>query len=225
MVRSGRAPLWRKHAMCAFVAFLRGWSLPGSRRTEVDLTTDAISASRQRFESEALPQLDALFIAGLRLTRNEAEAKDLCQETMLRAYRAFRQFTPGTNCRAWLMTILYNLFRDGFRRRQREQVMADPEQFERIAETQGWRAHCEPQQPEPLLLGQISRSELSRALQDLPEEFRAALLLVDVQDLPYRDAARVLQVPVGTVRSRVSRGRARMRAALQDLLQDGGRAA
>lgn len=211
--------------MCAFVAFLRRWSLSGNSRTEADLTaTDAISMSRQRFESEVLPELDALFTVALHLTRNEAEARDLCQETMLRAYRAFRRFTPGTNCRAWLMTILHNLFRSGFRRGWREQVMADPEEFEHMAETQSWRAHCETQQPEPLLLGQVSRSELIRAFQDLPEEFRAALLLVDVQDLKYREAARVLQVPIGTVRSRVSRGGALMRAALQHLLQGDHRA-
>ncbi len=136
----------------------------------------------------------------------------------------FNQFTPGTNCHAWLLTILYNIFRSGFRRGQREQVMANPEEFEHAVERAGC-GHPEACGPESLLFGQVSHRELTRALESLPEEFRTSLLLVDVQDLKYQDVARVLQVPIGTVRSRVSRGRALMHAALQHRLQRRGCAA
>ena len=184
-----------------------------------------ISRPRELFEREALPYLDALFTAAMHLTHEEAHAKDLCQETMLRAYHCLYQFTPGTNCRAWLLTILYNVFRSGYRRGQREQVMANPKEFERAVDAESASAHPEVRGPEALLFDEVSHREVNQALEDLPEDFRDALLLVDIQDLKYQDAAEVLQVPIGTVRSRVSRARTLMRAALQHLARRRGRAA
>lgn len=170
-----------------------------------------------RFERVALPQLDAVYTAALRLTRNSDDAKDLMQETVLRAFRFFHQFTPGTNCRAWLLTILYNNFRNGYRRGAREQVSATSEAFDQAVEGQSLLADTARNNPEDLLAGRMLGRQIVKALDALPAEFREALLLVDVQELNYQEVAEVLEVPLGTVKSRVSRGRALMREALHEL--------
>jgi RNA polymerase sigma-70 factor (ECF subfamily) len=175
------------------------------------------------FEQVALPHLDAVYTAALRLSRNRDDAKDLVQETILRAYRFFDQFTKGTNCRAWLLTILYNSFRNGYRRATREQPAASTEDFEQRLEAQSLIADTAHTDPEQMLSGRMLGRQLEAALEALPPEFREALLLVDVQELNYREAAEVLDVPVGTVKSRVSRGRALMRQALKRLAQVQGK--
>jgi RNA polymerase sigma-70 factor, ECF subfamily len=168
---------------------------------------------RGAFEREALPHLDALYAAALHLSRNREDANDLVQETVLRAYRFFHQFSPGTNCRAWLLTILYNAFRNGYRRSTREQVGSSPGDYERELEES---AKLDPAKsnPETIVFAQLMDHEVEDALKSLPEEFRAAIVLVDVNELSYQEAAEVLKVPIGTVRSRLSRGRAIMRQAL-----------
>ena len=169
---------------------------------------------RLLFEQTAMPHLDALYSAALRLTRNVDDAKDLLQETVLRAYRCFHQFAPGTNCRAWLLTILYNNFRNACRHGKREHS-ADDGEIERELEARyasGDSAACSP---EDLLALRMDGRRIEAALSMLPPEFREALLLVDVQDLNYQEVATVLDVPLGTVKSRVSRGRALMRQALE----------
>jgi RNA polymerase sigma-70 factor (ECF subfamily) len=174
---------------------------------------------RRRFEQEAIPHLNALFSAALYLTRNEDEANDLCQEAMLRAYRFFHQFTPGTNCRAWLLTILHNTFRTRRSRVRPEQLMPTAEDFERVVET-GSQSVDPPvsfANPETLVAERNLGEHLAAALNALPEDFRGALIMVDVEGLKYDEAARALDVPVGTVRSRISRARALMRKALSNL--------
>jgi RNA polymerase sigma-70 factor, ECF subfamily len=169
--------------------------------------------NRKRFEQEALPHLDALFTAAMHLTRSRDDADDLCQETMLRAYRFFHQFAPGTDCRAWLFTILYNVFRSGYaRKRRREEVSATIEEFERALENESQK---ESSGPEAALFARSLNRDVEQALHGLPENFRTALLLVDVNELSYEQAARVMKVPIGTLRSRVSRARAMMRYALE----------
>ena len=176
--------------------------------------TGSSGEKRLLFEQVALPHLDALYSAALRLTRNPDDAKDLLQETVLRAYRCFHQFTPGTNCRAWLLTILYNNFRNSCRRGKHEQSAEDAD-LEREIDARvppGDPALCNP---EDLLATRMAGRCIEAALNTLPPEFREALLLIDVQDLDYREVAIVLDVPLGTVKSRVSRGRALMRLALE----------
>jgi RNA polymerase sigma-70 factor (ECF subfamily) len=170
---------------------------------------------RRLFEQEAMPHLDSLFTAALYLTRNQEEANDLCQETMLRAYRSFHQFTLGTNCRAWLMTILHNLFRTSRSRAKPEHLSATAEEFERAIESESLKDMGTQANPEAIVAGQSLGQTVQKALQNLPADFKAALILVDLEDMTYKDAAGILEVPIGTVRSRVSRGRALLRVALR----------
>jgi RNA polymerase sigma-70 factor, ECF subfamily len=135
------------------------------------------------------------------MTHNAADAEDLVQETFLRAYRAFDRFTPGTNIRAWLFTILYRVRTDALRRTGRS-----PETVELAGEGPGVAADQEVQ-------AQVG-TDLARALAALPELFRAAVLLRDGEGLTYEEIARVMEVPIGTVMSRIHRGRALLRAAL-----------
>jgi len=161
-----------------------------------------------------MPHLDAVFSMAMRLARNPDDAKDLVQETVLRAYRFFEQFEPGTNCRAWLLTILFNNFRNGYRRFSREQLSSTAEEFERRIETHSTEGGRPESDPAVLITYQLLDREVEAALDSLPEEFRSALLLIDLQELSYDEVACVLKVPVGTVKSRVSRGRASLRLAL-----------
>ena len=169
---------------------------------------------RALFEREALPHVNALYSAALRLARNPDDAQDLLQETMLRAYRFFGQYTPGTNCRAWLLTILYNNFRNGFRTAGREQPAARPEDFDRELDNRTFRDDPARDNPEALLLDSVMDHEVRHALESIPDDFRAALIMVDIEDLDYTEVARVLAIPIGTVKSRISRGRQLMRTAL-----------
>jgi RNA polymerase sigma-70 factor, ECF subfamily len=170
---------------------------------------------RRLFEQEAMPHLDSLFTAALYLTRNLEEANDLCQETVLRAYRSFHQFTAGTNCRAWLLTILHNLFRSSRSRARPEHLSATSEDFERAIESESLKTSDSFANPEAIVVERNFDRLVQKALQDLPTDFKAALILVDLEDMTYKDAAGVLEVPIGTVRSRVSRGRALLRVALR----------
>ncbi len=178
---------------------------------------------RLAFEREALPHLDAVYSAALRLARNPDDANDLTQETILRAYRFFDQFSPGTNCRAWLLTILYNSFRNAWRRGEREQPASTSEEFAGEIEAQSRDADQSRINPEALLLSRTAGRRIELALNALPAEFREALIFVDVQELNYQEVAIVLDVPLGTVKSRVSRGRALMRKALCRLDQARGK--
>jgi RNA polymerase sigma-70 factor (ECF subfamily) len=177
---------------------------------------------RKRFEDEALPHLDALYTMALRLSRNPDDANDLLQETVVRAYRFFHQFERGTNCRAWMLTILFNNFRNGYRKSSREQPASSPEEFERKLENESLRADPAGSNPEALLSRQGMEGEVELALGSLPAEFREAILLVDVEELSYQEVSGVLNVPIGTVKSRVSRGRAILRDTLASFAKERG---
>jgi RNA polymerase sigma-70 factor (ECF subfamily) len=166
---------------------------------------------RKRFEDEALPHLDALYTMAIRLARNPDDANDLLQETVLR-----------TNCRAWMLTILFNNFRNGYRKYSREQPASSPEEFDRKVEGESLRIDPAGSNPEALLAGHGMESEVEVALGGLPAEFREAILLVDVEELSYQEVSGVLEIPIGTVKSRVSRGRAILRDALTNFAKERG---
>jgi RNA polymerase sigma-70 factor (ECF subfamily) len=180
------------------------------------------ASARQRFEAIALPHLDAVYTAARRLTGNPDDAKDLVQDTILRAYRFFYQFTPGSNCRAWLLTILYNIIRNDLRRCARHPTSALTDD---AAEQSDASLSLEfvPCSPEEIVARRGIGRHLEAAINALPEEFREAMLLVDVQELTYLEVAAVLSVPVGTVKSRVSRARSILRASLRETLHARGK--
>ncbi len=159
----------------------------------------------QRFEHEALPHLRSLYATAYRLTRHPQDAEDLVQETYLRAFRGFDRFAPGTHIKAWLYTILVRARADLLRRRGRTIPTVELEE-----EGPGVPAVA-PEQERRLATG---GEEVNRALADLPEQFRTAVVLRDVEDFSYDEIARMLGIPIGTVMSRIHRGRALLRAAL-----------
>jgi RNA polymerase sigma-70 factor, ECF subfamily len=177
---------------------------------------------RKRFEDEALPHLDALYSMAIRLARNPDDANDLLQETVLRAYRFFHQFESGTNCRAWMLTILFNNFRNGYRKSTREQPASSADEFDRKVEAESLRTDPAGSNPEALLAGQRMEGEVETALASLPDEFRQAVLLVDVEELSYQEVSGVLNVAIGTIKSRVSRGRAMLRERLTGFAKEQG---
>jgi len=163
----------------------------------------AAISREERFEAELLPQLRPLFGAAYRMTGNAHDAEDLVQETFLRAYRAIDRFQAGTNARAWLLTILQRVRTDAFRRRQRR-----PQTVELTDEG----PHVAVPPPQNALAS--GYEDLERALAALPESFRTAVVLRDLQDLSYAEIAETLGVPAGTVMSRIHRGRVLLREAL-----------
>jgi len=179
-------------------------------------------STRESFEREVLPHLDSIYSMALRLARNPDDANDLLQDTVLRAYRFFHQFTPGTNSRAWVLTILFNNFRNGYRKGGREQVSQTEAEFAERLEAESLAADQTRSDPEALAFANVMAPEVTSALDSIPEEFRAALLLVDVQELSYHEVSAVLTVPVGTVKSRVSRGRSLLREALIGFARERG---
>lgn len=164
------------------------------------------------FEAEALACLDSLYRTALRLTRSPADAEDLVQETYLKAFRAADQFEQGTNLRAWLFTILHNAARNRVRDRARDTVSVDSEAVERAAEGADGRPGVDT--PEALLLRETLDPDLQAAVEALPDVFRQAVWLRDVEEFSYAEIAEMLAVPVGTVMSRISRGRRMLFEAL-----------
>jgi RNA polymerase sigma-70 factor, ECF subfamily len=169
---------------------------------------DAGSARDAAFEADALAQLDSLYRTARRLTRNPADAEDLVQDTLLKAFRAADRFEPGTNLRAWLFTILHNSARNRARDRARDTVTIDSETVERAAElAPGMGQQAPGETPESLLLRETLGPELQAAIDALPSRFREAVWLRDVEEFSYAEIAAMLSIPVGTVMSRISRGR------------------
>ena len=170
------------------------------------------------FEAEALASLDSLYRTALRLMRDPADAEDLVQETYLKAFRAADRFAPGTNLRAWLFTILHNTARNRVRDRAREAVDVDSEAVERAADTGRAAGGGGPfETPETLLLRDALTPELQSAIDDLPDAFRQAIWLRDVEEFSYAEIAGMLAIPIGTVMSRISRGRRLLFERLQHL--------
>ena len=156
------------------------------------------------FEADALASLDSLYRTARRLTHRPADAEDLVQDTYLKAFRAAGQFKPGTNLRAWLFTILHNTARNRARDAAREHTDVNSDLVEKTIETP---ADGQPVTPESLLLRDTLTPELQEAVDALPLQFRQAVWLRDVEEFSYAEIAAMLDVPVGTVMSRISRGR------------------
>jgi len=167
-----------------------------------------------RFEREVTPLMSQLYPAAMRMTRNPSDAEDLVQETLAKAYAAFHQFRPGTNLRAWLHRILANTFINSYRKKKREPVQ------DLGADLQDeWHGGGDPLLPparsaEAEALEKLTDSDILQALRELPTEFRAAIYLADIEGYPYREIAEIMDTPIGTVMSRIHRGRARLRERL-----------
>jgi RNA polymerase sigma-70 factor (ECF subfamily) len=164
------------------------------------------------FEQEVIPYRSQLYPAALRMTRNQADAEDLVQETFTRAYVSFSQFTPGTNMRAWLYRILTNAFINNCRKRRREPQQAPWDDSADLPQAPG--APRMARSAEDEALEQLTDSEVMRALRGLPAEFSAAIYLADVEGYAYREVAEILGTPIGTIMSRLHRGRKKLRDAL-----------
>ncbi len=169
-------------------------------------------AKRRSFEREALVHLDALYRVALRLTRSPADADDLVQETMLKAYRAWDQFEPGTNAKGWLLTILRHAFINEYRRRTRHPETVDVDTIEPFAVF----SDVQEDDPQGAFFDRIVDDEVLRAIDELPEAFRETLVLSDVEGMNYQEIAKILEVPVGTVKSRLFRARKLLQAKLYD---------
>jgi len=183
--------------------------MPRSLR-EFLMSAEGLHRVSPAFEAEALASLDSLYRTALRLTRDPADAEDLVQDTYLKAFRAADRFAPGTNLRAWLFTILHNTARNRVRDRARDAVDVDSEAVERSAETRSAMAGAGAsafETPESLLLRDALAPELQQAIDELPAAFRQAIWLRDVEGFSYAEIASMLEVPIGTVMSRISRGR------------------
>jgi RNA polymerase sigma-70 factor, ECF subfamily len=178
---------------------------------------DADSRARLAFEAGALASVDSLYRTALRLTRVPADAEDLVQETYLKAFRAADRFEPGTNLRAWLFTILHNTARNRARDRAREGLTVDSEAVDQAADAPSYGLSIPVPTPEALLLREALTPELQAAVDELPEAFRQAVWLRDVEEFSYAEIAEMLNIPVGTVMSRISRGRRMLFDRLQHL--------
>ena len=177
----------------------------------------ADSDARAAFEADALEFVDSLYRTALRLTRVPSDAEDLVQDTYLKAFRAADTFRPGTNLRAWLFTILHNTARNRARDRSRDNVTVDSEVVDQAADTPQFAAAGRVDDPETLLLRNTMTPELKAAVDELPEAFRQAVWLRDVEEFSYAEIAEMLNVPLGTVMSRISRGRRMLFGRLQHL--------
>jgi RNA polymerase sigma-70 factor, ECF subfamily len=162
-------------------------------------------ATKSDFEREVMPHLSALYGVALRMTKNEGDAEDLVQETVLRAYRFFDSFEAGTNCKAWLFRILTNSFCNRYREREREQEILN--EVESSDANLGRFVGGAPRDAESALLGGMLSRDVERALAEVPSEFRLAVVLADLEDFSYKEIAEIMDCPAGTVMSRLYRGR------------------
>ena len=173
------------------------------------------SSEHASFETVAMPQADALYGAALRMTRDPARAEDLVQETLLRAYRFWHKFQQGTNIKAWLFRIQTNIFINGYRKHQNEKKVFDGRQVDDLLGRHAVEVQTYlPPDTRDEFLKEVVGDEVIRALDELPFEFRMTILLADMHDLSYKEIAEVLDCPVGTVMSRLYRGRKILQATL-----------
>ena len=193
-------------------------SMTGETSTPTD---DA--ALRDRFERDVMPLMSGLYGAALRMTRNPADAEDLVQETYLRAYRGFAGFQEGTNLKAWLYRILTNSFISTYRKKQRlPQIVEGPDDIDEWYLFDKLGARNVQDSAESEVLDRIPDEAVKAALESLPENFRLPVLLADVEGFSYKEIADIMQTPIGTVMSRLHRGRKALERALWDTAKERG---
>jgi RNA polymerase sigma-70 factor, ECF subfamily len=176
-------------------------------------------ADQATFSEQAMPLMDGLYGAALRMTRNPADAEDLVQETYLKAYRAFHTFQQGTNLKAWLYRILTNTYINTYRAKKRRPDETDLDEVEDLylyRRLGGLEGATAGRSAEEELLEHLTSDEVKEALEALPEQFRMAVLLADVEGFAYKEIAEILDIPIGTVMSRLHRGRKAMQKQLYE---------
>jgi RNA polymerase sigma-70 factor, ECF subfamily len=177
----------------------------------------------ERFEQDALQYLDQLYAAALRMTRNPADAEDVVQETYAKAYASFHQFTPGTNLKAWLYRILTNTYINSYRKKQREPQLSDGENVEdwQLARAES-HTSSGLKSAEMVALENLPDTDVKEALQQLAPDFRLAVYLADVEGFSYKEIAEIMGTPIGTVMSRLNRGRTQLRNLLAEYARERG---
>jgi RNA polymerase sigma-70 factor (ECF subfamily) len=196
---------------------------PADRTIGTEEHHETEAERRQRFEADALAFIDQLYAAAMRMTRNPADAEDLVQETYTKAYSSFRQFAPGTNLKAWLYRILTNTYINNYRKRQRQPQVSDG------ADVEDWQlARAEShtssglKSAEMVALENLPDFDVKEALQALAPDFRLAVYLADVEGFAYKEIAEIMGTPIGTVMSRLNRGRKQLRSRLEDYARERG---
>ncbi len=190
--------------------------------TTTEIVRESAADRTLRFERDALAFTNQLYAAALRYTKNPDDARDLVQDTYLKAFASFHQFEPGTNLKAWLYRVLTTTFINNYRKKQRQPMISN-------AELEDWQiaeaaSHTSDQgkSAEVEALEKMPDSDVKRALQEIPEEFRMAVYFSDVEGFSYKEIAEILDIPTGTVMSRLHRGRKQLRALLMDYAKDRG---
>ncbi|GAA1216142.1 sigma-70 family RNA polymerase sigma factor [Rhodoglobus aureus] len=199
-----------------------GLSLMTTDRVEPSATDTAAADKRRQFEEQALPYMDQLFGAAMRMTRNPSDAADLVQETFVKAFQAFGQFQQGTNLKAWLYRIQTNTFINIYRKNQRSPYQGTIDELEdwQLGGAESITQSVSTRSAEAEAIDHLPDSAVKDALQSIPEDFRFAVYFADVEGFSYQEIADIMKTPVGTVMSRLHRGRRMLRELLADYARD-----
>lgn len=194
-----------------------------SPENTVDVSTESAEERRLRFERDAMQYVDQLYSAAMRMARNPSDAEDLVQEAYTKAFSAFHQYKPGTNLKAWLYRILTNTYINLYRKRQREPLQSNSDTIEdwQLARAES-HTSSGLRSAEAEALDHLPDSDVKRALQDIPEEFRLAVYFADVEGFAYKEISDIMNTPIGTVMSRLHRGRRMLRDMLAEYAAERG---